>query len=282
MSYVHHCSSCDFSKFQRLGEKIVNGNSIKYQLSGPPIPGNLCSQCGGRLKTGGPIWTAPIHDTAFIKRLLKTLPEAGSETPAESTGGHLNTLRRIEGTLMLMSEELQDVPLYLAFDRLFKVYHMHSIKMREFTSAILNAGYGVSRTHACKIGLKTDAPFEFIRKIMYTLNEKRALDLSKFPPNDPVHRLLAITDKSPGVTDSLPSVNFELHPKSKFNSDRKLLKFQMNPVKNWGPKARAITSLFHGDLQEKSKLKQNKRRHKEKDGDKEIRNGNKKLALGDS
>ncbi len=54
-------------------------------------------------------------------------------------------------------EELPDVPLYYMQDRLCSLLHAESGKMVLFRSALLNAGFRVSLSHANRLALKTDA-----------------------------------------------------------------------------------------------------------------------------
>ena len=60
--------------------------------------------------------------------------------------------------LNVISEELQDCPLYYVIDKLANVIHCTVPSMLQFRSALLTLGYRVSSTHANSNGLKTDAP----------------------------------------------------------------------------------------------------------------------------
>ena len=54
-----------------MGRRVEEGHSKKYPPAlGPPV-GKTCDQCGGKFQVGGPIWREPIHDVAFVERLLK-------------------------------------------------------------------------------------------------------------------------------------------------------------------------------------------------------------------
>lgn len=58
-----------------MGRCIEEGRSKKYPpAQGPPI-GPSCDQCSSKFHLGGPVWTAPIHDAAFVNRLLKSIKE---------------------------------------------------------------------------------------------------------------------------------------------------------------------------------------------------------------
>ena len=64
--------------------------------------------------------------------------------------------------LTVVSEELMDVPFYYRQDKLCSLVRATSGRLLDFRSAILNAGYRVSLSHACKNALKTDAPNQFV------------------------------------------------------------------------------------------------------------------------
>jgi tRNA G26 N,N-dimethylase Trm1 len=58
------------------------------------------------------------------------------------------------------AEELPDVPFYYQLDRLCSLMKVTVGKFVDFRSAILNAGFRVSISHANKQAIKTDAPIE--------------------------------------------------------------------------------------------------------------------------
>ena len=64
--------------------------------------------------------------------------------------------------LTVVSEELLDVPFYYRQDKMCSLVRATSARLVDFRSAILNAGYRVSLSHACRSALKTDAPNQFV------------------------------------------------------------------------------------------------------------------------
>lgn len=135
-------------------------------------------------------------------------------------------------------EELQDVPLYYELPRLTNIVKLSSEKLTVYTSAILNAGYRFSLSHANKAGLKTTAPLSFLWDIMRLQGQKN----SKGPLGN-------LSESSPGykIMSKAPTseISFELHPDANPKSREDSLKrFQINPEANWGPKARSRTSLI--------------------------------------
>ena len=60
----------------------------------------------------------------------------------------LGTKERMEGMLTMVKEELPDVPFYYTYDRLCAIVKVQMSKLSVLRSALLNAGYKVSLSHA--------------------------------------------------------------------------------------------------------------------------------------
>lgn len=242
VSWLYQCVGCETTTLQPLGRVVVNGKSVKYQLSPGPAVSQSCNHCGHRHSVAGPIWNAPIHDKDFIHKLKESLVE-----------DEFTTFRRIYGTLTMMEEELTNVPLYYVVDKLATVAGINLCKMVQFRSAILNAGYKVSMSHACKNSIKTDAPAQIIWDIVRAWEKSNPANKEKMAPDRPGRRILE--------KNSETEINFEIHPDSNPQSRKQeLLRFQVKPEKNWGPKSRAKTSLFHGNQDDKRSRNQGKKR----------------------
>ena len=74
----------------------------------------------------------------------------------------------------MISEELDDCPLYYVIDKLANVIHCSVPSMLQFRSALISLGFNVSSTHANSNGLKTNAPNK--GKYGLFLNHKIALN----------------------------------------------------------------------------------------------------------
>ncbi|KAB7499090.1 hypothetical protein Anas_04441 [Armadillidium nasatum] len=259
LSYLHYCTSCESTSFQSLGYVVRNGNSVKYHPGSPNVGAN-CPHCGGTIRTAGPIWTDPIHDLSFVSRLKSTLDK----------GTPLKTFRRMEGMLTMIGEELPDTPLYIVFDKILKVIRMSPFKRKEFMSAILNAGYRVSPTHASHQGVKTDAPYSFIWNVLRERQKLVPVNVNKLDKAGKTILRLDGTNHNEVANGDVQEtkINFTLHPGASFESENHL-RFQVNPHENWGPKSRAVTSIFHGDLEEKSKKKQGTRKKRKRENNSE-------------
>ena len=119
----------------RLGQ-----GQVKYcRPMGPPVNTN-CQFCSNSHHIGGPIWIAPLHDLEFVSDLMDTLTEE-----------RFSTVSRMRGMLSMVLEELPDLPLYYELSRLCNIVKLSQGKITDYLSAILNAGYRVSLTHANKV-----------------------------------------------------------------------------------------------------------------------------------
>ena len=62
------------------------------------------------------------------------------------------------GLLSVIEEELPECPLYYTVDHLCGVLHCSTPSLVQIRSAVMEAGYRASSSHACRTALKTDAP----------------------------------------------------------------------------------------------------------------------------
>ncbi|XP_065898799.1 tRNA (guanine(26)-N(2))-dimethyltransferase-like isoform X2 [Dysidea avara] len=222
LSMVYHCNGCESFHLQPLGKKIEEGKRRKYPPStGPPVD-RKCDQCGHVFKLGGPIWSEPMHDVEFVNGLLADVKEESSK---------YETFERIDGLLNVISEELQDVPLYYVLDHLCGKLHCNSPKMLAIRSAIMSLGYRVSLSHASANSIKTDAPHHVIWDIMRCWVKGNPVKAIK--KDTITSALLSIEPKIEANFSVIAGAN----PKSR---SLKLSRFPENPQANWGPKARAV------------------------------------------
>ncbi|OAF69810.1 hypothetical protein A3Q56_02436 [Intoshia linei] len=240
LSRVVSCVQCHSFEFIPLVSLDVSNKSLrknvkpenqiknKYRPSIVNINEN-CLICGGRKKLWGPIWNDKIHNYEFVSGLLKFVEELDEDNP-------YRTLKRIYGTLSLVSEELQNCPFYFTIRDIFSKTKLASIPIKFLNSCILNAGYHVSLFHACPESIKTDAPFFFIWTMMKKLlleNDvtSKNIDLPKF------NFMKIILNSKFNVP--IDSINFNIHPKVvPVSQEKKLLRWQHNPLPNWGPKSK--------------------------------------------
>jgi len=240
LGHVYQCTGCESLAMQPLGRLTTHkagGQNMKYCLpTGPPVD-RACAHCTHSHHIGGPVWIAPIHNYDFVTDLKQSLQD-----------DHFQTYPRMVGMLSMVLEELQDIPLFYELARLCNITKQSQGKITLYLSALLNAGYRVSLTHANKHGIKTDAPNSFIWSMMraWARKEGRKSNLSEGSPGK------IIMEKSEDTDDT---VCFDEHPLANPESRKNSLKrFQMNPEANWGPKMRSKTSTLK-NMENRKKIK---------------------------
>ncbi|XP_056266290.1 tRNA (guanine(26)-N(2))-dimethyltransferase [Pseudoliparis swirei] len=245
---VYHCVGCGSFQLQRMGRRTSNGKHVKYSpANGPPV-GPECEHCGQRHQLGGPIWAEPIHSVSFVQKVLSAV--AGNPS-------RFGTAKRIEGMLSMVTEELEDVPLYYSVDSLSSTIHTNTPPLLQFRSALLHAGHRVSLSHACKNAIKTNAPPAVIWDIMRCWEKLNPVRREKLSETSPAFKILSTAPSS----EACFTVREDANPQSR---RRHLTRFQENPQAFWGPKARARSGGgIVTDLQDKSKKLQNKRKNSE-------------------
>uniref|UniRef100_A0A1B0FAT7 tRNA (guanine(26)-N(2))-dimethyltransferase n=1 Tax=Glossina morsitans morsitans TaxID=37546 RepID=A0A1B0FAT7_GLOMM len=235
-SMIYQCTGCSTFNLHPLGSIKPNPTEtrptqVKFGIpTGPPL--------------GGPIWSDPIHDNAFVQRLI----EAINKTPLSE----LSTQKRLNGMLTMVLEELQDVPLYYTLDKLCCVLKLEIIPILKFRTALLYAGYRVSFSHAYKNSIKTDAPASVIWDILRCWNKRHPVKEERMINGTPLKEIL-----SKACTREY---NFDdLHPEANPKSRKEALsRFQANPTAFWGPGTRA-TIMIGEDKLAKSYRNQNKK-----------------------
>ncbi|XP_071032295.1 tRNA (guanine(26)-N(2))-dimethyltransferase-like isoform X1 [Oncorhynchus clarkii lewisi] len=244
---VYNCVGCGSYHLQRLGKRTTQGNHIKYSAAtGPPV-GAECEHCGHRHQLGGPIWGEALHDVSFVQKVLSAV----SGNPSR-----FGTARRIEGMLSMVTEELEDVPLYYTVDNLSSTVHCSTPPLLQFRSALLHAGHRVSLSHACKNALKTDAPPRVLWDVMRCWEKSNPVKRDRLSESSPAHHIL----NTEPILQACFDVREDANPQSR---RRHLTRFQENPEPFWGPKARANAGGggISSDLEDRRKQGQNKRKN---------------------
>ncbi|CAG8604773.1 1105_t:CDS:10 [Ambispora gerdemannii] len=201
---------------------------------------DLCSDDGSsrelhlsflREQTGGPIWGYSLHDKEFVRRILKHIKESSTE--------NYKTHPRMFGMLTVVSEEI-DSPFYYILSSLAATVHTTNPSLKQFCSAILNKGYKFSASHAAAGSLKTDAPPEVIWDIVRSWVKLHPVNYNNIAANAPGRKILS----NPPSFEADFTFHKDADPQSR---KIKLVRFQMNPQKNWGPKARASSKRPRSD-----------------------------------
>ncbi|XP_057436153.1 tRNA (guanine(26)-N(2))-dimethyltransferase 2 [Lotus japonicus] len=221
LSYVYQCTGCDSFHLQPIGRTISKNNSARYLPGHGPIVPQECTHCGKKFNMGGPIRSAPIHDQEWVTSMLADVKSMKDRYPAYD---------RISAVLTTISEELLHVPLFLSLHNLGATLKCTSPSAVVFRSAVINAGYLISGTHASPLGLKSDAPMDVIWDIMRCWVKTHPV---KAQPADLPGSV--ILSKEPVL-----QANFARAVASLSKAQvKKVARFLPNPESHWGPKLRA-------------------------------------------
>ncbi|KAL7741492.1 hypothetical protein ACLKA6_000811 [Drosophila palustris] len=251
-SWIYQCTGCETFTLQPLGTVRVKSaeqpHLVKFGIPTGPAVNTQCEHCNHRHHLGGPIWSAPIHNTEFVKDLL----DAVQSSPLNELG----TQRRIVGVLSMVQEELPEVPLYYTPDKLCCVLKLEIVPMLKMRSALLHAGYRVSYSHASKNSLKTDAPPAVLWDILRCWSKRHPVREDRKIPGTPLQAILAKTCSQDYEFDQL---HVDANPSSR---KKALSRFQENPTPHWGPGTRATIMIGDNKLPKSYRNQNKKQRHK--------------------
>lgn len=140
MGYIEQCRSCG---------RWRSTSGFVYRSGG------ACLFCGERAEVAGPLWLGPIQDQEAIKRALTVLERSQACSD------------RAVRLLQLCADEI-DEPMYYDHHRLCRRLKVAPGTADDLVEDLRTAGWEASRTHFTGVGIKTDAPFELIRDILYS------------------------------------------------------------------------------------------------------------------
>lgn len=253
---AYHCVGCGYTVDQRLGRV----SDKKFQTPRiAHIPGENCGFCDRPFHLAGPMWGGPLHEQEFIDKVLEINAKASPEV--------YGTRERIKGMLSLAKNELE-APFYINLNQLLSFMKAPPMPIDDFAKAIGNLGYKVSLTHAKKNCVKTNAPWELVLQIVSgwlkrsneklvtehrARLEKETDEAKKAKLEAKIEALRKDLGSNPNLTPGMVGTRIlATVPKRDIDfdtanneSDRisklrklKMVRYQENPTKNWGPKAR--------------------------------------------
>ncbi|KAK5125629.1 hypothetical protein LTR85_011903 [Meristemomyces frigidus] len=180
---------------RQTGKKDVKGQqnnptfNFKHSIAQGPSVDRLCEHCHSKMHVAGPMWGGPIHNAAFVGKVLDDARAADSDV--------YQTKPRIEGMLdtaldeLVVIEDAEDLwrnikredgtygplpktppetmdlhPFFFMPSALSKVIHCVAPPEAAMKGALRHAGYRATRSH-CKPGsIKTDAPWTVVWEVM--------------------------------------------------------------------------------------------------------------------
>lgn len=225
---VYNCDSgCGAWTTQLLAKnklapnKNGKGTFYKHVFALAPSTGEFCEHCGSKTHMAGPMYAGPLHSPAFIRRILKDLPNVSKETYA--------TTDRIEGMLNLALEEMLPLletttapgleapspgksakedpaavdhyPFFFIPSVLSKVIHCVTPHENALRGALRHLGYRVTRSHTKPGTIKTDAPWSVVWEVMREwARQKAPIKEGAVKEGMPGWKILGL-DKAHGVKD---------------------------------------------------------------------------------
>lgn len=186
----HGCGAWTAQFIGRHNRHKDNEKNWKFSIAQAPTADHLCEHCGSKMHIAGPMWGGPLHNPAFIEKMLTDLKNVEQDI--------YQTKNRIEGMLdtaldeLIVNSDTMDLrsvpaesedgvkeivpktpaeaidrhPFFLIPSALCKVIKAVAPPEHMVKGALRHAGYRVTRSH-CKAGsIKTDAPWTVIWEIM--------------------------------------------------------------------------------------------------------------------
>ncbi|KAG9318896.1 N2,N2-dimethylguanosine tRNA methyltransferase-domain-containing protein [Chiua virens] len=219
------CASFHEQKLGRVTEKTNKRSgavNLQYKTAtGPPV-NSTCPECGFTMHLAGPMWSGPLHNPEFVHKVVKHV---------DQNVKHYGTSMRMKGMLSVAQEEL-DVPFYFTPGKVAGIFHCSTPSLGDVTSALLNGGHQVSRSHASAGSLKTTATRAEIHDVFRAWAQRHPVRMDRISEVSPAAKLLN--------KDMTTQVDFQKHPESaRLTGDVKIVRYQQNPAPNWGPGSRA-------------------------------------------
>lgn len=214
-----------------------------------------CRHCGFKTHIAGPMWGGPLHNGAFIEKLLEDLEEADSsvyETKPrlegmlstaldellvnEAATRYIPKKDRKEGDEMIPqvpAEAVDAHPFFFNPSAVSKVIHCVAPSAAAINGALRHLGYRATRSHCQAGSIKTDAPWSVIWEMMREWVRQKS-PIKDLKENTPGRKIMA------DETKSLKVVFDEGLGKDKERpGGKRLVRYQQNPRENWGPMTKA-------------------------------------------
>ncbi|KAJ7905527.1 N2,N2-dimethylguanosine tRNA methyltransferase, partial [Mycena olivaceomarginata] len=224
------CSNCQSfygHPLAKVTESIHPSGSVNYNFKlhgGPPVM-DKCPECGSVMHMAGPMWSAPIHDSEFVAKVLDHL---------ENNESQYGTAVRMKGMLTVAKEELPNAPFYFTPSKVSKFFHCVTPPFADVASALLHGGHQISRSHAAAGSIKTTATNAELFDIFRSWIKLHPVTIANISETSPARYMLSKENKV--------EANFTIHPDTqKYASRIKLVRYQENPTANWGPGTKAVS-----------------------------------------
>ncbi|RCK62502.1 tRNA (guanine(26)-N(2))-dimethyltransferase, mitochondrial [Candida viswanathii] len=220
---VYGCNGCGDKLFQPLGNR--KDNKFNY----PKMVGShSCKYCESSYNVAGPMYAGNLHLSAFIDKILEINAKADKEV--------YSTTERIRGMLTIAKNELEH-PFYFNVNQLCSLFKCPPLSLQKFVNAIGNLDHKCSLTHYKPNTVKTDMPWI---RVLAIFKQWREQEMGKDKELNTVGaKVIAYLQQHP-EDDTNADFETESAESKKIHELRKvkMVRFQQNPRKNWGPQKR--------------------------------------------
>ena len=221
---VYGCNGCGDKLYQPLGYK-KDGKFTYPKMTGS----DSCKYCSSSYNVAGPMYAGTLHQAEFIDKILEINSKANKDV--------YGTTERIRGMLSIAKNEL-DYPFYFNINQLCSMFKCPPLSLQKFVNAIGNLEHKCSLTHYKPNTVKTDLPWI---KVLAVFNQWREQEMSNNGKElttigAPILKYLE-EHKDEQVTADFDTEN-EISKKIQELRKVKMVRFQQNPRKNWGPQKR--------------------------------------------
>ncbi|KAF2487956.1 S-adenosyl-L-methionine-dependent methyltransferase [Neohortaea acidophila] len=273
----HGCGAWSTQFIGRHTQQPGNGKQTnwKYSIAQAPSANQLCEHCGSKTHLAGPMWGGPLHNAAFIEKILHSLDSVDGElyqtkarvegmldtaldelsvsSPPIEAQPHTASTRREDSLLIPPTPpETRDLhPFFFIPSALVKVIKAQAPAENLLKGALRHAGYRATRSH-CKPGsVKTDAPWTVIWEVLREWVRQRApVKEGSVKEGTPGWKILQQKrEDGEGESGEIEGSNSDPPTKrlkvvfdenlGKDKPGKRLIRYQMNPRENWGPMSKA-------------------------------------------
>jgi tRNA (guanine26-N2/guanine27-N2)-dimethyltransferase len=232
---VYGCDhGCGAWSTQLLGRHQKHKNSDtnwKFLTAQAPSADQLCQHCGSKTHIAGPMWAGPLHNPAFIEKVLADLKfpdpeiyqtkpriEGMLDTALDELITFSDTMDLREGPLPSNAkrknqtrdlvprtppEAIDHHPFFFIPSALCKIIKAVAPPEHLVKGALRHAGYKATRSHCRPGSIKTDASWEVIWEIMREwVRQKSPIKEGALKEGTAGHRILQKTREEPGIGDA--------------------------------------------------------------------------------
>lgn len=244
MGAVFTCIGCQSYSTLPFGRHHENNETRsgqildKFQPGAGPSIGSACDQCGSRYHTAGPMWLGQLHDKTFCQEILSIVRGEPEKFATRS---------RINGMVGTASEELgMEALFFFTPSKLSSFFRCSSPPLLPIVSALLHAGFHVSRSHCQPGSLKTTATRAQIYSLWREWIKRTPVKMDGISQTSPAYKLLTRQETESEAASAIQWNLDEEHPGAKDVIDgsesSKGTRYQANPLPNWGPGTAARTT----------------------------------------